>query len=103
MRLADEYPSRGPPHFELDAVPLSGADREAMTARLNSLYADNAGEPIIYIWVEALREYLSAINVKETKAMADSDTTESTVQYESVSEPEGEGKLYLHSCCRSSS
>lgn len=68
FRLTEEYPSDGPPYYQLDALQLTGEDRIIISNRLNELYTENLGLPIIYIWVEAIREYVSTITPPSTDA-----------------------------------
>ena len=101
VRLPEGYPSDDPPYFELDAVPLSGADRQSITDTLTNLYADNIGEPIIYIWVEACRDYVSSVEVRaDDNEVNDESLNELVVSPEVIeSQVKGWFKIQYKLCC----
>lgn len=56
--LPPDYPSSAPPVYQINAGWLRGADRITLSNSLEELYVENAGESILYLWVEKIREFL---------------------------------------------
>lgn len=56
--LAPDYPSSAPPIYQINAAWLRGQDRMTLSNSLEELYVENAGENILYLWVEKIREFL---------------------------------------------
>ncbi|XP_048870102.1 protein IMPACT [Brienomyrus brachyistius] len=56
--LPPDYPSASPPIYQLNAAWLRGPERTQLSNMLEDLYVDNAGESILYLWVEKIREFL---------------------------------------------
>ncbi|XP_010895253.2 protein IMPACT isoform X4 [Esox lucius] len=56
--LPPDYPSTAPPVYQINAAWLRGLDRMALSNSLEELYVENAGESILYLWVEKVREFL---------------------------------------------
>ncbi|KAJ7992870.1 hypothetical protein DPEC_G00266550 [Dallia pectoralis] len=56
--LPHDYPSSAPPVYQINAAWLRGLDRMALSNSLEELYVENAGESILYLWVEKIREFL---------------------------------------------
>ncbi|XP_035379211.1 protein IMPACT isoform X1 [Electrophorus electricus] len=56
--LPEDYPSSAPPIYQINAAWLRGPDRIKLSNSLEELYLENAGESILYLWVEKIREFL---------------------------------------------
>ncbi|XP_076847706.1 protein IMPACT isoform X2 [Brachyhypopomus gauderio] len=57
--LPEDYPSSAPPLYQINAAWLRGPDRIKLSNSLEELYLENAGESILYLWVEKIREFLT--------------------------------------------
>lgn len=56
--LPADYPSTAPPIYQINAAWLRGAERTKLANSLEDLYVEHAGESILYLWVETVREFL---------------------------------------------
>ncbi|KAM9849402.1 protein IMPACT isoform 2-T2 [Aulostomus maculatus] len=56
--LPPDYPRASPPIYQINAAWLRGAERTKLANSLEDLYAEHAGESILYMWVEKVREFL---------------------------------------------
>ncbi|XP_076134924.1 protein IMPACT isoform X1 [Alosa pseudoharengus] len=56
--LPADYPSRAPPLYQINAGWLRGPERMELSISLEEIYLENAGESILYLWVEKIREFL---------------------------------------------
>ncbi|AWP11243.1 putative protein IMPACT isoform 2 [Scophthalmus maximus] len=56
--LPPDYPSAAPPIYQVNAAWLRGAERAKLANSLEDLYVEHAGESILYLWVEKIRELL---------------------------------------------
>ncbi|TRY77946.1 hypothetical protein TCAL_10903 [Tigriopus californicus] len=50
------YPSESPPNYELSAPFLSTEVKESLSQQLDALGQDKLGLPVVFTWVEAIRE-----------------------------------------------
>ncbi|NP_001005595.1 protein IMPACT isoform X1 [Danio rerio] len=57
--LPPDYPSSAPPIYQINAAWLRGQDRMTLSNSLEEIYVENAGESILYLWVEKIREFLT--------------------------------------------
>ncbi|XP_067453640.1 protein IMPACT isoform X1 [Thunnus thynnus] len=53
-----DYPSTAPPIYQINAAWLRGPERARLANSLEDLYVEHAGESILYLWVEKIREFL---------------------------------------------
>ncbi|XP_041377001.1 protein IMPACT-like [Gigantopelta aegis] len=58
FQLPTDYPNEAPPQFQLLASWLRGPERNKIEDTLSEIYIVNQGESIIYLWIEAVREFL---------------------------------------------
>ncbi|XP_077963825.1 protein IMPACT isoform X5 [Gasterosteus aculeatus] len=58
IMLPPDYPSAAPPIYQINAAWLRGLERTALASGLEDLYAGHAGESILHLWVERIREFL---------------------------------------------
>uniref|UniRef100_A0A2C9JXZ0 RWD domain-containing protein n=1 Tax=Biomphalaria glabrata TaxID=6526 RepID=A0A2C9JXZ0_BIOGL len=58
VRMPHDYPLQSPPEYQIDAVWLRGEERLRLEDQHSQVYCDNIGEDIVYLWVEAVREFL---------------------------------------------
>ncbi|KAM6921101.1 protein IMPACT [Xenentodon cancila] len=56
--LPPDYPSAAPPIYQINAAWLRGSERVKLANSLEDLYVEHAGESILYIWVEKIRDFL---------------------------------------------
>ncbi|KAF7659109.1 hypothetical protein LDENG_00003170 [Lucifuga dentata] len=56
--LPPDYPSAAPPIYQINAAWLRGPERAKLANSLEDLYVEHAGESILYLWVERIREFL---------------------------------------------
>ncbi|XP_041647668.1 protein IMPACT [Cheilinus undulatus] len=56
--LPPDYPSAAPPIYQINAAWLRGQQRAELANSLEDLYVEHAGESILYLWVEKIREFL---------------------------------------------
>lgn len=56
--LPPDYPSAAPPIYQINAAWLRGPERAKLANCLEDLYVLHAGESILYLWVETVREFL---------------------------------------------
>ncbi|XP_029001386.1 protein IMPACT [Betta splendens] len=56
--LPSDYPSRAPPIYQINAAWLRGPERAKLANSLEDLYVEHAGDSILYLWVEKIREFL---------------------------------------------
>lgn len=56
--LPPDYPSAAPPIYQINAAWLRGPERAKLANSLEDLYVEHAGESILYMWVEKIREFL---------------------------------------------
>lgn len=54
-----DYPSSAPPMYQINAAWLRGRDRMTLSNSLEEIYVENAGESLLYLWVEKIREFLT--------------------------------------------
>ncbi|XP_037105002.1 protein IMPACT isoform X1 [Syngnathus acus] len=71
--LPPDYPSSAPPIYQINAAWLRGAERVRLANSLEDLYVQHAGESILYMWVEKIREFL-------LEKAQDSETVEQSKQ-----------------------
>uniref|UniRef100_A0A667ZTD1 Impact RWD domain protein n=1 Tax=Myripristis murdjan TaxID=586833 RepID=A0A667ZTD1_9TELE len=56
--LPPDYPSAAPPIYQINAAWLRGLERMTLANSLEDLYVEHAGESILFLWVEKIREFL---------------------------------------------
>uniref|UniRef100_A0A3Q0RZS4 Impact RWD domain protein n=1 Tax=Amphilophus citrinellus TaxID=61819 RepID=A0A3Q0RZS4_AMPCI len=56
--LPPDYPSTAPPIYQINAVWLRGPERAKLANSLEDIYVEHAGESILYLWVEKVRDFL---------------------------------------------
>ncbi|XP_047231662.1 protein IMPACT isoform X5 [Girardinichthys multiradiatus] len=72
--LPPDYPSTAPPIYQINAAWLRGSERAKLANSLEDIYVEHAGESILYLWVERIRDFL----------VEKSCSSESVVQQENV-------------------
>lgn len=100
ITLPAEYPSSSPPYYLLTAPWMKVAERDDLCSQLEQLWADHAGESILHLWIDKLREYLqSRASAKLEEAEASSKKNDEPspnkkiTLNDSVDESEGECPL----------
>ncbi|XP_041863374.1 protein IMPACT [Melanotaenia boesemani] len=56
--LPPDYPSAAPPIYQINAAWLRGSERAKLANSLEDIYVEHAGENILYLWVEKIRDFL---------------------------------------------
>ncbi|XP_061593075.1 protein IMPACT isoform X2 [Cololabis saira] len=56
--LPADYPSAAPPIYQINAAWLRGSERVKLANSLEDIYVEHAGESILYLWVEKVRDFL---------------------------------------------
>uniref|UniRef100_A0A1A8D0Y5 Impact homolog n=1 Tax=Nothobranchius kadleci TaxID=1051664 RepID=A0A1A8D0Y5_NOTKA len=56
--LPADYPCAAPPIYQINAAWLRGAERARLANSLEDIYVEHAGESILYLWVEKIRDFL---------------------------------------------
>ncbi|XP_037803176.1 protein IMPACT-B-like isoform X2 [Penaeus monodon] len=59
VTMPPEYPGESPPMYMLSAPWLKGMKRQELCGYLEEIYLENAGESIVYMWVEKIREFMT--------------------------------------------
>ena len=77
LKLPKDYPLSSPPFYSISAPWMSRVRRTHLTSCLDNIYADNAGEAVLYLWIQKCREFLSEdILVEEEEAESDDNDTD---------------------------
>jgi len=76
ITLNQDYPSNAPPTYSLFAPFLSNTNRQKLTNNLESVYLDNIGESVVFLWIEEIRQYLQNL---DSSAGCDNNETCDTV------------------------
>ncbi|BFZ12968.1 hypothetical protein BsWGS_16006 [Bradybaena similaris] len=53
-----DYPLLAPPEYQINATWLRGQERINLENKLSQIYCENIGEDLLFLWVEAVREFL---------------------------------------------
>ncbi|XP_017284217.1 protein IMPACT [Kryptolebias marmoratus] len=56
--LPPDYPSAAPPIYQINAAWLRGSERAKLANSLEDIYVEHAGESLLYLWVEKIRDFL---------------------------------------------
>ncbi|KAK7016715.1 hypothetical protein SK128_013251 [Halocaridina rubra] len=59
VTMPPDYPSESPPFYMLSAPWLKGLKRQELCGYLEDIYLENAGESIVYEWVERIRQFMT--------------------------------------------
>ncbi|XP_078690351.1 protein IMPACT-B-like [Branchiostoma floridae x Branchiostoma belcheri] len=65
--LPTDYPRLSPPIYELNAPWLKGQERIELSRSLDEVYLQNIGEPVLFLWVERVREFLMEKRERDQK------------------------------------
>jgi len=60
LSLPSTYPSLSPPSYSYFAPFLSSQEKETLRASLEEIYLENLGQPVLFLWVECVRDFLQA-------------------------------------------
>lgn len=61
MTLPCQYPTDGPPLYQLNAPWMQSFEKQKLASALEEIYCNHIGESILYQWVEKCREYLPTV------------------------------------------
>ncbi|XP_037036833.1 protein IMPACT homolog [Bradysia coprophila] len=62
VKLPPTYPSQIPPSFELSSPYLNGPTKAALGERLNEIFVENVGQPVLYQCFEEVRGFVATFN-----------------------------------------
>lgn len=62
VKLPPSYPSSSPPTFEVSSPYLNGQTKAVLGQRLEAIFLENIGEPILYQWFEEARQFITTFN-----------------------------------------
>jgi len=62
VKLLPTYPSASPPTFEVCSPYLSGQTKAALGRRLESIFLENLGQPVLYQWFEEVRQFIATFD-----------------------------------------
>lgn len=65
VKLPPNYPSQSPPTFELSSPYLNGRTKAALGEKLNVIFSENIGEPVLYQWFEEVRNFVTAYDHRD--------------------------------------
>ncbi|XP_077463026.1 protein IMPACT [Stigmatopora argus] len=85
--LPPDYPSAAPPIYQINAAWLRGSERVRLANSLEDLYLGHAGESILYMWVEKIREFLLE-KAQDSEAVTQSKKVTLTAEEEEDDEDE---------------
>lgn len=74
IKLPRNYPRQSAPDLQLSAPNLPRNDKQELLLALNEIFTENNGEPVLYQWIEKIREFLQ--NLKSTDMPKKIFTTE---------------------------
>nr|ACO10429.1 UPF0029 protein C27E2.02 [Caligus rogercresseyi] len=57
-----DYPSKSVPYYEICAPFLRGKTRSDLCGKLEEISDSNSGEMLLYLWVEAIREFVNSLS-----------------------------------------
>merc|ERR1719158_107643 len=60
LSLPSTYPSLSPPSYSYFAPFLSSQEKETLRGSLEEIYLENLGQPVVFLWVECVRDFLSS-------------------------------------------
>lgn len=69
--FVDGYPISQPLTYNIRAPWLRGEERQELTNILEEIYLNNLGKPIVFLWADALRDFIDRapeVSVKKTTA-----------------------------------
>ena len=58
--LPSTYPSLSPPSYSYFAPFLSSQEKETVRGSLEEIYLENMGQPVVFLWVEFVRDFLNS-------------------------------------------
>uniref|UniRef100_A0A3B3DJF6 Impact RWD domain protein n=1 Tax=Oryzias melastigma TaxID=30732 RepID=A0A3B3DJF6_ORYME len=87
--LPSDYPSAAPPIYQINAAWLRGPERVKLANSLEDIY--HAGESILYLWVERVREFL--VEKSQSSGTEEHPEKENSTAEEGVEDDEEEEKL----------
>ncbi|XP_054714131.1 protein IMPACT-like [Uloborus diversus] len=57
VTLPENYPLDGPPIYQISAPWMSREGKASLCSEIEDIYCSNAGESIIYLWIEKLKDF----------------------------------------------
>lgn len=58
INLNADYPASSPPTYSLSAPFLSPTDKQKLMGNLETIYLENIGESIVFLWAEEIRQFI---------------------------------------------
>ncbi|GJQ68389.1 hypothetical protein Trydic_g16979 [Trypoxylus dichotomus] len=70
ITLNPEYPSNSPPSYQLLAPSLDRSTKQKISNSFEEIYLENIGGPVIFQWIECLREIIGECKGEQEKESA---------------------------------
>lgn len=94
VTLPPEYPADSPPFYQLSAPWLKNAAKKLeLSAELETLYWQNVGESVLYLWIEKTRQFLQNLLIKEPDSGGGLDPA--TADLDRIPDEEVAASLYI--------
>lgn len=77
VKLPPTYPSQMPPSFELSSPYVNGQTKSALGQRLNEIFSENVGQPVLYQCFEEVRDFIATFN--QNDVIHEKEVIDSTV------------------------
>nr|XP_022917535.1 protein IMPACT-like [Onthophagus taurus] len=74
INLSEKYPLESPPTYVLRAPTLDGETKRKIANAFEDIYLENIGGPVIYQWIECLRENVQIEKCKENNDQNEVET-----------------------------
>ncbi|KRT83378.1 hypothetical protein AMK59_4375, partial [Oryctes borbonicus] len=74
ITLNPEYPSNSPPSYQLLAPSLDRRTKQKIGNSFEQIYLENIGAPVIFQWIECLREIIGDFKEEHEKETASVET-----------------------------
>lgn len=75
--LNNDYPHKAPPNYSIETSDLEVKKRLQLDADLMSIYSENLGEPIIFDWITAIKDFLYKVHSSQAEDKEEEEEEES--------------------------
>ncbi|XP_042897219.1 protein IMPACT isoform X2 [Parasteatoda tepidariorum] len=79
VTLPESYPLDSPPIYELSAPWMNRIVKQNLCSALEDVYCQNIGRSIIYLWIEAIRNFINTDTVVDEDSIKLDDLNQSLV------------------------
>ncbi|KFM61569.1 Protein IMPACT-A, partial [Stegodyphus mimosarum] len=92
VTLPENYPLDSPPIYQISAPWMKKNEKDLLYSELGEIYCCHAGESIIYLWIEKIREFITSETatatsddaVNDISSMNDADVSLTTAMLQQV-------------------